>query len=192
MVAEFVKMTGKSEADAIADLTRGVPMKRVAEIDEVVEVILFAADPKNSFMTGHALAVDGGIAAVSEDETAAPARRDVGEPRRVATGKTPIAVSVRMSASVLTDATVVHSVAAWAPAPSAPNITQGMPASLRIAQSVQNGSPRRVGLRPSALVATRSSVATIGSVSGTSNGPRFRPSSTMALEIRIVRRRSRR
>jgi NAD(P)-dependent dehydrogenase (short-subunit alcohol dehydrogenase family) len=64
MVADFVKMTGKSEADAIADLTRGVPMKRVAEIDEVVEVILFAADPKNSFMTGHALAVDGGIAAV--------------------------------------------------------------------------------------------------------------------------------
>jgi NAD(P)-dependent dehydrogenase (short-subunit alcohol dehydrogenase family) len=64
MVADFVKMTGKSEADAIADLTRGVPMKRVAEIDEVVEVILFAADPKNSFMTGHTLAVDGGIAAI--------------------------------------------------------------------------------------------------------------------------------
>ena len=60
----FRKMTGKSEAEAIADLTRGVPMKRVAEIDEVVEVILFAADPKNSFMTGHALAVDGGIAAI--------------------------------------------------------------------------------------------------------------------------------
>ncbi len=39
-------------------------MKRVAEIDEVVEVILFAASPKNSFMTGHALAVDGGIAAL--------------------------------------------------------------------------------------------------------------------------------
>ena len=64
MVADFVKMTGKSEAEAITELTRGVPMKRVAEVDEVVEVILFAADPKNSFMTGHALAVDGGIAAV--------------------------------------------------------------------------------------------------------------------------------
>jgi NAD(P)-dependent dehydrogenase (short-subunit alcohol dehydrogenase family) len=64
MVTDFVRMSGKSEVDAIAELTRGVPMKRVAEIDEVVEVILFAADPKNSFMTGHALAVDGGIAAV--------------------------------------------------------------------------------------------------------------------------------
>ena len=39
-------------------------MKRLAEIDEVVEVVLFAADPKNSFMTGSALAVDGGVTAI--------------------------------------------------------------------------------------------------------------------------------
>jgi NAD(P)-dependent dehydrogenase (short-subunit alcohol dehydrogenase family) len=64
MVDGFVKITGKQEADAIADISRGVPMKRVAEVDEVVESILFAADPKNSFMTGHALAIDGGIAAI--------------------------------------------------------------------------------------------------------------------------------
>jgi NAD(P)-dependent dehydrogenase (short-subunit alcohol dehydrogenase family) len=64
MVDDFVRMTGKSETDAIADLTRGVPMKRVAEVDEVVEVILFAADPANSFMTGHTLSVDGGISAI--------------------------------------------------------------------------------------------------------------------------------
>ena len=47
-----------------ADLTRGVPMRRLAEVDEVIEVILFAADPANGFMTGQALAVDGGITAV--------------------------------------------------------------------------------------------------------------------------------
>jgi NAD(P)-dependent dehydrogenase (short-subunit alcohol dehydrogenase family) len=64
MVGDFVKMAGGKEAEALAELTRGVPMKRVAEIDEVVEVILFAADPKNSFMTGHSLSVDGGIAAI--------------------------------------------------------------------------------------------------------------------------------
>ena len=64
MVGDFVKLRGGSEDDALAELTRGVPMKRVAEIDEVVEVILFAADPKNSFMTGHTLSVDGGIAAI--------------------------------------------------------------------------------------------------------------------------------
>lgn len=64
MVGDFVKMAGSREGEAIAELTRGVPMKRVAEVDEVIEVILFAADPKNSFMTGHALAVDGGITAL--------------------------------------------------------------------------------------------------------------------------------
>lgn len=64
MVGDFVKMAGGREAEAVADLTRGVPMKRVAEIDEIIEVILFAADPKNSFMTGHALSVDGGISAI--------------------------------------------------------------------------------------------------------------------------------
>jgi NAD(P)-dependent dehydrogenase (short-subunit alcohol dehydrogenase family) len=52
------------EADRYAAVTRGVPMRRLAEVDEVVEVILFAADPKNSFMTGHALSVDGGVAAL--------------------------------------------------------------------------------------------------------------------------------
>jgi NAD(P)-dependent dehydrogenase (short-subunit alcohol dehydrogenase family) len=51
MVGEFVKLTGGKESEALADLTRGVPMKRVAE-------------PKNSFMTGHTLSVDGGIAAI--------------------------------------------------------------------------------------------------------------------------------
>lgn len=64
MVGDFVRMAGGREAEAISDLTRGVPMKRVAEIDEIIEVILFAADPKNSFMTGHALSVDGGISAI--------------------------------------------------------------------------------------------------------------------------------
>ncbi len=64
MAADFVKLRGGNEAEAYAELTRGVPMKRLAEVDEVVEVILFAADPKNSFMTGQTLGVDGGIMAV--------------------------------------------------------------------------------------------------------------------------------
>lgn len=64
MVGDFVKLRAAAEEDALSELTRGVPMKRVAEVDEVVEVILFAADPKNSFMTGHCLSVDGGIMAI--------------------------------------------------------------------------------------------------------------------------------
>jgi NAD(P)-dependent dehydrogenase (short-subunit alcohol dehydrogenase family) len=47
-----------------AELTRGVPMRRLAEPDEIAEVVLFAADPNNAFMTGQALAADGGITAI--------------------------------------------------------------------------------------------------------------------------------
>ncbi len=42
---------------------RGVPMGRLAEVDEVVEAICFACDPANSFMTGQSVAIDGGISA---------------------------------------------------------------------------------------------------------------------------------
>ena len=51
-------------AAAETELTRGVPMRRLAEVEEIVEVILFAADPANSFMTGQTLAADGGITAI--------------------------------------------------------------------------------------------------------------------------------
>jgi NAD(P)-dependent dehydrogenase (short-subunit alcohol dehydrogenase family) len=64
MLSDFFRLDGKEQVEFAAELTRGGPMKRWAEIDEVVEVILFAADPKNSFMTGSSLSVDGGISAV--------------------------------------------------------------------------------------------------------------------------------
>lgn len=64
MAESFLKLTQAPEDVAYAELTRGVPMKRLAEVDEVVEAILFAADPKNSFMTGVSLPVDGGISAI--------------------------------------------------------------------------------------------------------------------------------
>lgn len=64
MLTDTIYMAGADTEAAEADITRGVPMKRVAEIDEIIEVILFAADPKNSFMTGQTLAADGGITAI--------------------------------------------------------------------------------------------------------------------------------
>lgn len=64
MVDDFVKLSGAPETLALSELTRGVPMKRVGEVPEIVEAMLFAADPKNTFMTGHALAIDGGIGAI--------------------------------------------------------------------------------------------------------------------------------
>lgn len=64
MVTELLKMSPNEPAMAEAGLTRDIPMQRLAEIEEVVEAILFAADPHNSFMTGQALAIDGGITAL--------------------------------------------------------------------------------------------------------------------------------
>ncbi len=64
MAMDFIRAAPVEQAAAEAEMTRGVPMKRLAEVDEVVEVMLFAADPKNSFMTGQTYAVDGGITAI--------------------------------------------------------------------------------------------------------------------------------
>jgi len=45
-------------------LTKGMPMGRMGEISEIISGILFAADPSNSFMTGHSIAIDGGLTAI--------------------------------------------------------------------------------------------------------------------------------
>lgn len=47
-----------------AQMTRGVPMRRLATVDEVVQAILWAADPANSFTTGQNIAIDGGLGAL--------------------------------------------------------------------------------------------------------------------------------
>ena len=51
-------------AEAEKRIVSNMPMRRFGEIDEVVEAMLFLCDAKNAFMTGHALAVDGGLSAV--------------------------------------------------------------------------------------------------------------------------------
>ena len=41
-----------------------IPMRRVAEAGEIVAVMLMLCDPENTFMTGQAVSVDGGLTAV--------------------------------------------------------------------------------------------------------------------------------
>ena len=55
-------MDGDVEA-ATARMLAAVPMKRMAQPAEVVEAMLWMLSPANSFMTGHALALDGGLCA---------------------------------------------------------------------------------------------------------------------------------
>ena len=45
-------------------LVRGIPMRRMAEVEEVTRQMLWLCDPTNTFMTGQAVAVDGGTSAM--------------------------------------------------------------------------------------------------------------------------------
>ena len=45
-------------------LSGRIPMGRVGEAEEIVAAMMFLADPANTFMTGQALAVDGGLTAI--------------------------------------------------------------------------------------------------------------------------------
>lgn len=47
-----------------AEMTRGIPMRRLASIEEVVTAVMWLADPANGFVTGQALGVDGGLGAI--------------------------------------------------------------------------------------------------------------------------------
>ena len=64
MLTDFLDASTKGRAAAEASLTRGIPMGRIGQVDEVVRAVLFAASQENSFMTGETLSVDGGLAAV--------------------------------------------------------------------------------------------------------------------------------
>lgn len=52
-----------SEADQ-AFLAKGAPMKRLGAPEEMVNAMLLIIDPANSYMTGQAIAVDGGVSAI--------------------------------------------------------------------------------------------------------------------------------
>lgn len=45
-------------------LSRGAPMRRIAEPEEIVNVMLMLLSPGNTYMTGQAIAVDGGVSAL--------------------------------------------------------------------------------------------------------------------------------
>jgi NAD(P)-dependent dehydrogenase (short-subunit alcohol dehydrogenase family) len=64
MAAGVAERHGEDRAATEDRLTRRVPMGRVARVEEVVEAMLWLVSPENTFMTGQAIAVDGGLTAV--------------------------------------------------------------------------------------------------------------------------------
>ena len=54
----------ENDAEMENHLTRGIPMRRLAEPDEITQSMVWICDPHNSFMTGQAIALDGGTSAM--------------------------------------------------------------------------------------------------------------------------------
>ena len=53
-----------ADAEREAMLTRGIPMRRLAEPEEITQAMMWICDPANSFMTGQSIAIDGGTSAM--------------------------------------------------------------------------------------------------------------------------------
>ncbi|MEM1372263.1 MAG: SDR family NAD(P)-dependent oxidoreductase [Pseudomonadota bacterium] len=57
-------LMGSKAKEAEDKLVRGIPMRRLAEVEEITQSMLWISDPANSFMTGQAVALDGGTSAM--------------------------------------------------------------------------------------------------------------------------------
>jgi NAD(P)-dependent dehydrogenase (short-subunit alcohol dehydrogenase family) len=64
MADQMGEKQGIDREEAYARISSRVPMRRVAKPEEVVQAMLWACDPANSFMTGQAISIDGGLTAV--------------------------------------------------------------------------------------------------------------------------------
>jgi NAD(P)-dependent dehydrogenase (short-subunit alcohol dehydrogenase family) len=63
LVMEALSHMRGTHEEALARMTLAIPMRRLAQPEEVVQAMLWLCSPANSFMTGHALAIDGGLTA---------------------------------------------------------------------------------------------------------------------------------
>lgn len=59
----FVAMAGGDEAKAHERLSRGIPLKRIGEPDDVAWAVVYLASEESRFVTGTELVIDGGMLA---------------------------------------------------------------------------------------------------------------------------------
>ena len=53
----------KSRPGTLEHMAAAIPMQRLGNPEEIVQAMLWACSPQNSFMTGQAIALDGGLTA---------------------------------------------------------------------------------------------------------------------------------
>ena len=63
MATDFLDKAGKDREAAEAAMVQAIPMRRLAEVEEVMAGLIYLADPASSFVTGQTLQVDGGLSA---------------------------------------------------------------------------------------------------------------------------------
>ncbi|KGF67458.1 oxidoreductase [Hoeflea sp. BAL378] len=63
MATDFLDKAGTNRDQAEAALVQAIPMRRLAEVGEVIAGLVFLADPASSFVTGQTLQIDGGLSA---------------------------------------------------------------------------------------------------------------------------------
>ena len=64
MAGELLANMGRDPQVAKERFEALLPAKRMARPEEIVEAMLFASDPANSYMSGHCLLVDGAVTAI--------------------------------------------------------------------------------------------------------------------------------
>lgn len=64
MLSESLAQPGRTHEEMVSRLVQTMPMRRAGTVDEIVQAMLWVCSPENSFMTGHALVVDGGLTAL--------------------------------------------------------------------------------------------------------------------------------
>jgi NAD(P)-dependent dehydrogenase (short-subunit alcohol dehydrogenase family) len=64
MADELAERQRLDRDEAYSKIATRIPMCRVAKPDEIVQAMLWACNPANSFMTGQALSIDGGLTAI--------------------------------------------------------------------------------------------------------------------------------
>jgi NAD(P)-dependent dehydrogenase (short-subunit alcohol dehydrogenase family) len=64
MLTQSLMQDGRTHEEMVGRLVQTMPMRRPGTADEIVQAMLWICSPENSFMTGHALVVDGGLTAL--------------------------------------------------------------------------------------------------------------------------------
>jgi NAD(P)-dependent dehydrogenase (short-subunit alcohol dehydrogenase family) len=64
MLTQSLIQDGRTQEEMVGRLVQTMPMRRPGTADEIVQAMLWICSPENSFMTGHALVVDGGLTAL--------------------------------------------------------------------------------------------------------------------------------